>query len=91
LFIRQSPHPVVLAALTEMRERLHPQWLKLVANLPYVRREWQMAGIEAVRDEHGGKCPWGGRKAGMQNKATRQKIGFIRQLPEQRRVEVRSP
>jgi DNA invertase Pin-like site-specific DNA recombinase len=50
-----------------------------------VRRERQMAGIEAVREEHDGKCPWGGRKPGVPNKATREKIGVIRQLHGQRR------
>jgi hypothetical protein len=44
-----------------------------------------MAGIEAAREEHGGKCPWGGRKPGVPNKATKEKIGVIRKLHGQRR------
>jgi DNA invertase Pin-like site-specific DNA recombinase len=29
-----------------------------------VKTERQRAGIEAARAEHGGRCPWGGRKPG---------------------------
>src|SRR5437868_3691798 len=35
-----------------------------------VKRERQRAGIEAARAENGGKCAWGGRKAGMRVKVT---------------------
>ena len=39
-----------------------------------VRRERQMAGIEAARQTNGGVCPWGGREAGKPNKATLEKV-----------------
>jgi DNA invertase Pin-like site-specific DNA recombinase len=48
-----------------------------------VRSERQRAGIEAVREANGGKCPWGGRKAGVPNKGTIEKIAVVRQLREQ--------
>lgn len=48
-----------------------------------VRSERQRAGIEAKRDKDSGKCPWGGRKAGMPNKATIEKIAVVRQLRDQ--------
>jgi DNA invertase Pin-like site-specific DNA recombinase len=35
-----------------------------------VRRERQLAGIDAARRENGGKCPWGGRKTGTRIKVT---------------------
>jgi len=50
-----------------------------------VRRERQMAGIEAARQENGGKCPWGGRKAGRPNKVNEEKIGVVHQLRGQGR------
>jgi DNA invertase Pin-like site-specific DNA recombinase len=48
-----------------------------------VRSERQRAGIDARRAENNGKCPWGGRKAGIPNKATQEKIVVVRQLHEQ--------
>jgi DNA invertase Pin-like site-specific DNA recombinase len=45
-----------------------------------VRRERQLAGIDAVREANGGKCPWGGREKGSHNVATRDKIAAVRQL-----------
>jgi DNA invertase Pin-like site-specific DNA recombinase len=50
-----------------------------------VRRERQQSGIEAKRAENGGKCPWGGRKAGVPNKGNEEKIGVIKQLREQKK------
>jgi DNA invertase Pin-like site-specific DNA recombinase len=50
-----------------------------------VRSERQRAGIEAKRAENGGKCPWGGRKAGIPNKATAEKIAVVRDLRGQGR------
>src|SRR5262249_28132597 len=50
-----------------------------------VRSERQRAGIEARRDPASGKCPWGGRKPGLPNKDTKEKIGVVRQLREQGR------
>jgi DNA invertase Pin-like site-specific DNA recombinase len=35
-----------------------------------VKTERQRAGIEAARAENGGRCPWGGRKAGTRVKVT---------------------
>ena len=35
-----------------------------------VKRERQLAGIDAARRENGGKCPWGGRKRGTRIKVT---------------------
>jgi DNA invertase Pin-like site-specific DNA recombinase len=42
-----------------------------------VRRERQMAGIERVRRQHGGRCPWGGRKPGTRIKVTPDKENAI--------------
>jgi DNA invertase Pin-like site-specific DNA recombinase len=50
-----------------------------------VRSERQRAGIEAKREENGGKCPWGGRKAGIPNKATVEKLSVVRDLKERGR------
>jgi DNA invertase Pin-like site-specific DNA recombinase len=50
-----------------------------------VRSERQGAGIEARRHPKTQKCPWGGRKAGIPNKATLEKSPVIRQLHEQRK------
>lgn len=38
-----------------------------------VRRERQLAGIAKVREQHGGKCPWGGRRKGTRVKVTEEK------------------
>jgi DNA invertase Pin-like site-specific DNA recombinase len=45
-----------------------------------VRKERQMAGIEAARKENGGKCPWGGREPGTANKSTLEKARVVREL-----------
>jgi DNA invertase Pin-like site-specific DNA recombinase len=45
-----------------------------------VRRERQLAGIEAVREANGGRCPWGGREKGSHNVVTRDKIEAVRKL-----------
>jgi DNA invertase Pin-like site-specific DNA recombinase len=50
-----------------------------------VRSERQRAGIEARRDPATGRCPWGGRKAGIPNKATQEKVAVVRHLREQGR------
>jgi DNA invertase Pin-like site-specific DNA recombinase len=50
-----------------------------------VRSERQRAGIEARRAENNGKCPWGGRKAGVPNKGTQEKKDVVRQLHEQKK------
>jgi DNA invertase Pin-like site-specific DNA recombinase len=50
-----------------------------------VRRERQMAGIAAAREQNGGKCPWGGRKPDVPNKATSEKLGVVTQLRSQGR------
>jgi len=50
-----------------------------------VRSERQRAGIDAKRAEYGGKCPWGGRKAGVPNKATQEKVEVVCQLRGQGR------
>ena len=45
--------------------RLHARILASVAEFENeLRRERQTAGIAAVRERNGGKCPWGGRKPG---------------------------
>jgi DNA invertase Pin-like site-specific DNA recombinase len=51
-----------------------------------VRKERQMAGIKAARQENGGKCPWGGRQKGVPNKATLDKVDIVRQLRAQGRT-----
>ena len=48
-----------------------------------VRSERQRAGIEAKRNKETGKCPWGGRKAGVPNKSTEEKIAVVSQLRDQ--------
>jgi DNA invertase Pin-like site-specific DNA recombinase len=50
-----------------------------------VRSERQRAGIDAARTANDGKCPWGGRPAGVPNKTTAEKIGVVRQLRDQGR------
>jgi DNA invertase Pin-like site-specific DNA recombinase len=50
-----------------------------------VRKERQMAGIEAARQQNGGRCPWGGRERGVANRATAEKADVIRQLRGQGR------
>jgi DNA invertase Pin-like site-specific DNA recombinase len=52
-----------------------------------VRRERQLAGIAKVREQHGGKCPWGGRKRGTRVRVTEEKEGVILAMyREKRRV-----
>jgi DNA invertase Pin-like site-specific DNA recombinase len=48
-----------------------------------VRKERQMAGIQAVRKHNGGKCPWGGSKPGRRLKVTAEKEQLIRRLKEE--------
>jgi DNA invertase Pin-like site-specific DNA recombinase len=43
-----------------------------------IKTERQQAGIEAARAEHGGKCPWGGRKPGTRVKVTQEVERVIR-------------
>jgi DNA invertase Pin-like site-specific DNA recombinase len=45
-----------------------------------VRKERQLAGIQAVRKRNGGKCPWGGSQVGRRIKVTVQKEELIRKL-----------
>jgi len=45
-----------------------------------VRKERQLAGIQAVRNRNGGKCPWGGSKAGRRLKVTEEKEALVRKL-----------
>jgi DNA invertase Pin-like site-specific DNA recombinase len=45
-----------------------------------VRKERQMAGIQAVRKHNGGRCPWGGSKPGRRLKVTAEKEHLIRRL-----------
>ena len=42
-----------------------------------VRRERQLAGIAKVREQHGGRCPWWGRKAGTRVKVTEEKESVL--------------
>lgn len=51
-----------------------------------VRRERQMAGIEAARQANGGKCPWGGRKAGTRITLTHEKEALARKLKAEGRT-----
>lgn len=78
---------------TIQRRRWSPIWNLFKENIAAsvaqfeteVRSDRQRAGIEAAREANGGKCPWGGRKAGVPNKATVEKIAVVRQLREQGR------
>ena len=45
-----------------------------------VRKERQLAGIQAVRKRNGGTCPWGGSQAGRRLKVTLEKEELIRKL-----------
>jgi DNA invertase Pin-like site-specific DNA recombinase len=45
-----------------------------------VKSERQAAGIEAARAENGGKCPWGGRRAGTRVKVTEEVEAAIREM-----------
>ena len=45
-----------------------------------IRARLQSAGIQAARDRNGGKCPWGGSKAGRRLKVTEEKEDLIRKL-----------
>jgi DNA invertase Pin-like site-specific DNA recombinase len=44
-----------------------------------VKSERQRAGIEAARADNGGRCPWGGRKAGTRVKVTQEVERVIRE------------
>ncbi|MFO0801198.1 MAG: recombinase family protein [Gemmataceae bacterium] len=50
-----------------------------------VRRERQLAGIAKVREQHGGRCPWGGRRKGTRVKVTEEKEGAIIAMHRERR------
>jgi DNA invertase Pin-like site-specific DNA recombinase len=45
-----------------------------------VRKERQLNGIAAAREANGGKCPWGGRKAGTRITLTQEKEALARKL-----------
>lgn len=45
-----------------------------------VRAERQAVGIAAVREENGGRCPWGGRKAGTRVKVTVEREALVRRM-----------
>jgi len=45
-----------------------------------VRKERQMAGIQAVRNRNARKCPWGGSKPGRRLKVTFEKEQLVRRL-----------
>jgi|SRR6516225_6968688 DNA invertase Pin-like site-specific DNA recombinase len=60
-------------------EVIRPVLASMAQSETEVRSERQRAGIEAAREAHGGKCPWGGRPAGP-NESTRPKIATVRQL-----------
>lgn len=52
-----------------------------------VRRERQFAGIAKVREQNGGRCPWGGRKRGTRVKVTEEKEeAILAMLRENRRI-----
>jgi DNA invertase Pin-like site-specific DNA recombinase len=51
-----------------------------------VRRERQQAGISKVRELHGGRCPWGGRKKGARVKITKEKEAAIRTMRKEGRA-----
>lgn len=42
-----------------------------------VRRERQLAGIAQVCEQHGGKCPWGGRRPGTRVEVTEEKEAAV--------------
>jgi DNA invertase Pin-like site-specific DNA recombinase len=44
-----------------------------------VKTERQRAGIEAARAENGGRCPWGGGKAGTRVKVTEEVERVVRE------------
>jgi DNA invertase Pin-like site-specific DNA recombinase len=45
-----------------------------------IRKERQMNGIAAARAQNSGKCPWGGRKAGIRITLTAEKEALARKL-----------
>jgi DNA invertase Pin-like site-specific DNA recombinase len=45
-----------------------------------VRKERQMAGIQAVRNRNAGTCPWGGSQPGRRLKVTEDKEALITRL-----------
>jgi DNA invertase Pin-like site-specific DNA recombinase len=54
-----------------------------------VRRERQQAGIQRVREEHDGRCPWGGRKVGTRVKVTEEKEkALLAMFRENQRIAV---
>jgi DNA invertase Pin-like site-specific DNA recombinase len=48
-----------------------------------VRKERQMAGIQAVRNRNAGKCPWGGSQPGRRLRVTEQKEELIKRLRQE--------
>jgi DNA invertase Pin-like site-specific DNA recombinase len=48
-----------------------------------VRKERQLNGIAAAREANNGKCPWGGRKAGIRITLTEEKEALARKLKAQ--------
>jgi DNA invertase Pin-like site-specific DNA recombinase len=48
-----------------------------------IRKERQSAGIAAKRAENDGKCPWGGRRAGMRITLTEEKEALARKLKKE--------
>jgi DNA invertase Pin-like site-specific DNA recombinase len=50
-----------------------------------VRRERQLMGIAKVREQNGGRCPWGGRRRGTRVKVTEEKEGAILAMAHEKR------
>jgi DNA invertase Pin-like site-specific DNA recombinase len=50
-----------------------------------VRRERQLAGIAKAREQHGGRCPWGGRKKGTRVRVTEEKEAAILAMHREKR------
>lgn len=50
-----------------------------------VRRERQQAGIAKAREDHDGKCPWGGRKKGTRVKVTPEKEAAVLTMAKEHR------
>jgi DNA invertase Pin-like site-specific DNA recombinase len=48
-----------------------------------IRKERQFNGIAAARAANGGKCPWGGRKAGSRITLTTEKEALARKLKKE--------
>jgi DNA invertase Pin-like site-specific DNA recombinase len=50
-----------------------------------VRSERQLAGIEAARQVNGGRCPWGGRRAGTRVKVTAEVERAVKEAAKNRK------